>query len=489
MKAPPPIPRPRRRSLWPIIVGVLVLLPILTTLTPYLYFRLSNSKAIHRLEAQAHQKGEPLTLKELTAKYPTIPDDQNAAIALLELWEKENPAFWQAYHNGEKKLPERKSVPVSPALPFLGSEARRLFRSVPLTAASREAAQAYLDDHSNHLHAVRLALNRPRCCFRVNLTNFADASLALLPYLPQMRSEAQNFRIAATLALDRGNTDEAISALEDIVHTGQALADGPLLIDQLVRVTVLGMSWEEAQRLLSQRSLSSAQLSRLESLFGQIEVPGAWSRGLIGEQACILHAFDHPTEFLTAFRTGSEEDSDAVGHGALRVGTGIFGATGLSAVDRRFAFEKLQAAISLAKEDSPEALRQYEKLFATIGREVRQFPPKIFSGLMLPTLSRAGAKFASFEARRRAALVAIAVERYRLTHQRRLPEKLEALVPDYPLQVPTDPYDGQPFRFHSLPAGFVVYSIGEDRRDDGGKERPEKGPLFENYDQTIIVER
>jgi len=49
-----------------------------------------------------------------------------------------------------------------------------------------------------------------------------------------------------------------------------------------------------------------------------------------------------------------------------------------------------------------------------------------------------------------------------------LPASLELLIPQYIASVPVDPYDGQPFRYD--PARAIVYSVGEDGKDDGGKE-------------------
>ena len=33
----------------------------------------------------------------------------------------------------------------------------------------------------------------------------------------------------------------------------------------------------------------------------------------------------------------------------------------------------------------------------------------------------------------------------------------------------TDPYDGKPLRWKRTPTGLIVYSIGKDKIDDGGK--------------------
>ncbi|TSA53855.1 MAG: hypothetical protein D4R45_04950, partial [Planctomycetaceae bacterium] len=91
-----------------------------------------------------------------------------------------------------------------------------------------------------------------------------------------------------------------------------------------------------------------------------------------------------------------------------------------------------------------------------------------------------------------AAQTSLAVERYRLA-EGRLPQSLNNLVPAYIEAVPADPYDGHPLKYRTLETGFVVYSIGDDRSDDGGAERGkgERGPRGKPapWDITFIVER
>jgi hypothetical protein len=87
--------------------------------------------------------------------------------------------------------------------------------------------------------------------------------------------------------------------------------------------------------------------------------------------------------------------------------------------------------------------------------------------------------------------VALAVRRYRLGADK-LPDKLADLVPAYLEAVPKDPFDGNDLRYTILEPGFVVYSIGEDLSDDGGKERPPRSKMTgesRNWDVTFIVER
>lgn len=72
-------------------------------------------------------------------------------------------------------------------------------------------------------------------------------------------------------------------------------------------------------------------------------------------------------------------------------------------------------------------------------------------------------------------ITAVALKRYQLQHGR-MPEELAALVPAYLQRVPRDIVDGQPLRYRTRPNdSFVLYSIGEDAKDNGGDSRPVDG--------------
>jgi hypothetical protein len=77
------------------------------------------------------------------------------------------------------------------------------------------------------------------------------------------------------------------------------------------------------------------------------------------------------------------------------------------------------------------------------------------------------------QARLRCAIAAVAAERYRLKHEKTWPGGLDDLVKDGLLkEVPKDPYDGKPLRFKRTPTGVIVYSVGPDMIDNGGKVGP-----------------
>jgi hypothetical protein len=67
----------------------------------------------------------------------------------------------------------------------------------------------------------------------------------------------------------------------------------------------------------------------------------------------------------------------------------------------------------------------------------------------------------------RVTMTALALRLYRKENGR-YPENLQQLVPKYLPSVPIDPYDGKPLRYRKLQKGFKVWSVGGNRKDDGG---------------------
>lgn len=68
--------------------------------------------------------------------------------------------------------------------------------------------------------------------------------------------------------------------------------------------------------------------------------------------------------------------------------------------------------------------------------------------------------------------VMLAMRRYEL-EEGKLPDTLEALVPKYISAVPLDPFDEAPLRWNAKTK--VIYGVGEDGKDEGGKTDPRRG--------------
>jgi hypothetical protein len=67
----------------------------------------------------------------------------------------------------------------------------------------------------------------------------------------------------------------------------------------------------------------------------------------------------------------------------------------------------------------------------------------------------------------------------------RWPDSLEDLVPNYLPAIPIDPYSNQPLKYRPEPMGFVLYSVGDDGIDNGGRFTNRLGYLDRGSDLDL----
>lgn len=91
-----------------------------------------------------------------------------------------------------------------------------------------------------------------------------------------------------------------------------------------------------------------------------------------------------------------------------------------------------------------------------------------FLNTMLPALGKFVDAADGYNALEDATRVAIAAERFRRANGA-WPEDVEQLVPRYLPTAPRDPFADGPLRIRTTDDGLMVYSIGADRDDDGGR--------------------
>jgi len=103
----------------------------------------------------------------------------------------------------------------------------------------------------------------------------------------------------------------------------------------------------------------------------------------------------------------------------------------------------------------------------------------LFVSLLFPSLSRANFLFEAATQQRDATLVAIALELYHRKHGA-YPEALDALVPQYLPAVPPDRYDGKPLKYKLVDGKPLLYSVGVNRVDNGGRLAKASKPTIAN---------
>jgi hypothetical protein len=249
-----------------------------------------------------------------------------------------------------------------------------------------------------------------------------------------------------------------------MTRMGNLPADEPTLISQLVRIAIQSSAAAGAEHLLARRALTGPQLDLLAGTCDGMQSTGLLRRALLGERASAL-------SFLTASASQFEAVTGSASGGS---GLRVMSAVGLTLGDQQLLLETLAEGIALADTAFPGSLQRYAELEERTQARMRGFPPKLFTSMLLPALAKIPEKFATLEAKRRAMLTAIALERHRLAHNGQLPGRLDDLAPRLLPSVPQDPFLEGPLLFRTLATGYVVYSVGPDRQDNSGRERDTK---------------
>jgi hypothetical protein len=162
-----------------------------------------------------------------------------------------------------------------------------------------------------------------------------------------------------------------------------------------------------------------------------------------------------------------------------RLGAGLWRGSGLLLKEVRNYERSSEELAAAAEAPFPEAIDKTAAIENRMGA-VRQSTAKailrgqVFSALMLPAALRLMANEAAAQAKLHAARLALGCRLYRLKFGK-YPEKLAELTEKFPERfkaLPTDPFSGKPFLYKRTESGCVVWSVGEDRTDDGGAVLP-----------------
>lgn len=84
------------------------------------------------------------------------------------------------------------------------------------------------------------------------------------------------------------------------------------------------------------------------------------------------------------------------------------------------------------------------------------------------------------------AMVAVALALHRM-ERGGYPARLDDLVPDYLDEVPADLFTGGSLRYTTSGGGYVLYSLGPNGRDDGGRSHAGRDDRDEEYDVVVRV--
>jgi len=399
--------------------------------------------------------GLPQTLAELDAWYVEPPAGQNAATFNLR---------------GIKAM-QIKGADQIANLPVLG-QLPTPPPGTPLPPLVNSALATFMHRNREALQFFAQGAQYEQSRYPIDLTK---GSNTLLPHLIGIKHGMQLAEMSAIL--DAENNDEK-QAANDVLMTlalARSLKAEPVLISQLVRSAGVSLAVDALNQVVNHTTLSPESLTGLSKAFQSMEDYDArgegFSRAMAGELAMHLALLNNPAKLVRDLSTASATDvPEGQRHRMIEY---LKQARSLKE-EQDYLETTSQQLLSARKETFPQRLKVVSDL---IRQRVTEATDRGF--LLNVWLSDGLDKHVNREVRClanvRLALAAVALEQFRAAHNNRYPIGLSELTPDYLVATLMDPFDGQPLRYRKQGDGYVLYSIGPDLKNDGGKPMSGKG--------------
>ena len=447
-------PRKRRKLK---VFHILIIL-FFVGVAAFVYFRISlRWKLQARIDA-IRSAGYPVTCAELDRWY-TIPEDaENTAYTIIDAF-----SYYQQWNSEELK-----------SMPLVG-RAELPARTEPLAEETKALVGQYIADNNEALELLHAGAAIEHCRYPID---FSAGFAIMVPDLANIRRGAMLLNLEAVLHAESGEAALATRSVISGFGLARSLAKEPLIVSQLVCAACQALAISTLERIINRAEFTDEQLVELDECIYNTERISDISCGFVGER-CMM------SNFFTAPETVSPSHFDGIPPAPVLELYKALGLADMGAIIYLDVIDGYLKTIQLPLHQRQEAAKAIEgKIRAT-----SKF--HILLHKLTPSFSRTITVDIRRIAHLRTARVALAVERYRLAFGK-LPDTLADLVPTYLEAVPKDPFDGDELRYKKLQEGFVVYSVGEDQSDDGGKEQPPRNQRrgkSPNWDVTFIVER
>jgi hypothetical protein len=446
---------------------------------------------------------------------PTIRIDYLAGFNQAPLAVPENERAWPVYRDALLTMGFAQKEGDSPAKNVLADDAK------PGDKNWKEA-ESFLNGHAESIAKLREAANRPSLGF-VSSTTHADFTdkdrelfgvklkpeeieaarhqtlqdrwlvSALLPELQYLKDSALLLASDARRAALAGDGSTAYADVVALLGISRHCEEMPFLVCLLVAEAVQQSARSAIHDILTEHSelWTDGQLRDLAHKMAATRID--WVRGFVGERTCF---YDSIQRMYTDNGSGDGRLALQVSHdqnlfqlldaisGGGNSAPSIFANMGvamftLPAANMIVASRKdmidLHDRISnhvLAKIQSPLWKQSKETSLDDEMRAIRSDPlgkfRYLFVELLVPAFDKLWNKIIVSDGERDGVFVGLALELYHRKHSK-WPESLAELSPQWLPQLPVDAITGQPLHYKVVDDRPVVYSVGADGDDDGGR--------------------
>ncbi len=297
----------------------------------------------------------------------------------------------------------------------------------------------------------------------------------LLRTIPFSQPEDDVRRVAYLLGCDAilraedGDIAGAAVSVRAMFNAARSFGDEPSRLAQQMRCETTGTAMTYLERVLAQGEVPANALASFQDLLEDEEAHPGLLTALRGDRAAI-------DELFGKVLSGELSRSAIPAVSELPVYYRLFFDRNTLRENRVRLLENLNELVEAAK--LPEDVRgervavlSREFAVQTRNRGALDRMRNTLERDLLSNVNRSVDRWPPVAAWRRTAIAAVAAERFRQVNDR-WPKTLDELLPRWLKKVPADPFANGPVRLKRLDDGVSFYSVGVDRRDDGGKYSP-----------------
>lgn len=317
------------------------------------------------------------------------------------------------------------------------------------------------------LEELRQASLRPMAWMPLNYDNGFEDVGTLMPWLANAKRCAQLLHLRAVAELQANQNTAALEDVKLLLRLTDTIRNQPFLISHLVRIAMQAITLQPIYEGLAQRRWNDAQLADLEAALGEKDFLADFLFSMSGERACAICTFELQRRAREMKRYSGDEVGNQIVTNSLRWMPSAFFYQNELAICQMYDQFILPVLNLSNRTVSVSACRDAETHFEEQSKHWSFY--KIEARMLFPAIGKAVTKYALIQSQVELARTACALERFRLAHGN-YPETLDALAPQFIAQLPHDLINGQPLHYRRTDDGkFVLYSVGWDAKDDGGK--------------------
>lgn len=300
------------------------------------------------------------------------------------------------------------------------------------------------------------------------------------PYLANWKAVSRVEAIQAIALFRKKKEKEAFDSDFKIIEFGQrAENSGGPIIHYLVGVAIKSIGLRNIQRMIPQTALQETNLAKM---IARLNAYQADQEGLTN---ALKVEYQVERRFLDDLAAGKVSTNSSASDGpVISFGSKIV----FNATKTKMKLAQTARVIrdNLSKPYSEIRWSDLPVVATNASIWQRLFSGNAVGDILVQMLQPSLQSFATRKCRENVEVTAtqllLALKIYKMQYGK-LPPSLSELVPEFFPQVPTDDFDGKPFRY--LPDKKLIYSVGPDLKDSGGEARRNNS---DSYDLPFKIE-